>query len=71
MAKVGRICTVEEFFRVIPDEIWILLPECYPIIGIKSNIWTNNERSIKNTLVLLQTPSKSRECTPSFNRTSL
>jgi hypothetical protein len=57
LANVGRICTAEEFFRVIPDEIWKSLPEheiyqspCYPIIGIRTSTWTNVETGIKNTV---------------------
>jgi hypothetical protein len=56
MSKVARICTIEEYFRDIPNEDWKPLPQheiyqspCYPIIGIKIRTWINNKTEIRNS----------------------
>jgi hypothetical protein len=58
LVKIVGICTIEEFFRVIPNKIWKPLPKheiyqspCYPIIGIRTSNWINNTTGIKNTVL--------------------
>jgi hypothetical protein len=57
LPKVDKIDTIEGFFSDAPNQEWKPLPEheiyqspCYPIIGVRTNTWTNDETGIKNTV---------------------